>query len=229
MFIFTFFVKIFKLIRWVFGLIRRFFRLISAILILVCLGALGLAAYANFAVNSHSGKIYDRVEDLPRSETALLLGCAEKTSEGLENKYFRARINAAAQLYHTGKVKEILISGDNSRTDYDEPTAMKQALLALDVPESSIRLDYAGRRTLDSVVRARDVFQVRKMIVITQEYHACRALFLAAEHEVDAVAFAAAENVSDRTKFFNHAREYLARTAAWIDVKILKRKPHFPR
>lgn len=228
MFIFKFFLKIFKAIGFLFGLIRRFFRLISAIVILICLSVLGGIAYSNYAVMSHAHKIYRDAESVPAADIALLPGCAEKV-QGLENRYFRGRIDAAALLYHKGRVKKILISGDNSRKDYDETSAMRDALIAKDVPADAILLDYAGFRTLDSVVRARDVFGVRTMIIVTQEYHAPRALFLAHENGLRATAFAAPEPVSDKTKFFNHGREYLARAGAWIDVKILKRKPHFPR
>lgn len=229
MFIISFFVKIFKLIWGIFGLIRRFFRLISAILILICLVGLGVAVYSNFVVNSYSEKVYHRIEDVGKADYALLLGCAEKVDGSVENKYFRARVDAAAELYRKGCVKKILISGDNSRKDYDETSAMRAALLAQQIPPEALVMDYAGFRTLDSILRARDVFGVRNMIIVTQEYHACRALFIAQENGISATAFAAGENVSVKTKFFNHGREWLARLGAWVDVKILDRKPRFPR
>ena len=194
----------------------------------IALLAAAMFAYCNYAVISCSDFCYGDIDRIPSRETALLLGTAQTTPSGKPNLYFIARIEAAVKLFHAGKIEHILISGDNSRSDYDEPTDMKNALLVLGVPESAMTLDYAGFRTLDSVVRAKTVFKKNKFTIITQPGHAERAVYIARKHDIDAIAFYADEPV--RYKWLverNRKREKLARVAAWIDVNILFRKPKF--
>ena len=197
----------------------------SAVAILL---AAGMIWYCNHAVISCAEFCYSDIDSVPIRDTALLLGAAKVTPSGKPNLYFSARIETAAKLFHAGKIKHILISGDNSRKDYDEPGDMKNALLALAVPESAMTLDYAGFRTLDSVVRAKNVFNKNKITVITQPGHAERAVYIARKHNIDAIAFYAAEPI--RYKWLvarNRKRETLARVAAWLDVNILCRQPKF--
>ena len=192
------------------------------------LAAAAMVWYCNYAIGRCSDLCFSDVDSVPVRDAALLLGAAKVSPSGKPNLYFSARIETAAELFHAGKIKHILISGDNSRKDYDEPGDMKNALLALAVPESAMTLDYAGFRTLDSVVRAKNVFNKDKITIITQPGHAERAVYIARKHDIDAIAFYAAEPI--RYKWLvarNRKREKFARVAAWLDVNILCRKPKF--
>jgi SanA protein len=192
------------------------------------LAAAAIIWYSHHAVGSCTRFCYKDIEHVPFRETALLPGAAKIVPSGKPNLYFSARVVTAAKLFHAGKIKHILISGDNSRKNYDEPTDMKNALLALAVPETAMTLDYAGFRTLDSVVRAKTVFKKNRFTVITQPGHAERAVYIARKHDIDAIAFYADEPI--RYKWLverNRKREKLAWAAAWLDVNILFRKPKF--
>ena len=195
---------------------------------IMVLGVILFIVYCTNAIMSFSQYCYSDLDKLPETETALLLGTAKTNKWGNPNLYFLGRIEAAAKLFHAGKIKHILISGDNSRKDYDEPTAMKNSLLERGVPESAMTLDYAGFRTLDSVVRAKNVFGKNQYLVITQVQHAERAVYLARKHGIEATAFYAKEPTEFKWLVRrNRQREILARIAAWLDVNILERKPKF--
>ena len=201
---------------------------VSAAILAAAGGA--LVWYCNHTVRSCAKYCYRDVNELPETGTALLLGAAKITPGGVPNLYFAGRIEAAAALFKAGKIKHILISGDNSRKDYDEPTDMKNALLAHGIPETAITLDYAGFRTLDSVVRAKNVFGKEKFLIITQPGHAERAVYIARKHGIEATAFYAAEPVDYPWLLKrNRSREKFACIAAWLDVNILCRKPKFEK
>jgi SanA protein len=178
-------------------------------------------------IGSSAGAIY-RASDpaAPARDVAVVLGTVPALRSGNPNLHFTARISAAARLYHSGKVKHLLLSGDNGRRDYDEPTAMKQALLALGVPESAMTLDYAGFRTLDSMARAKQVFGQDRIMIITERFHAARAVFLARHFGVDAVAVCA-EDLPAAWTLRSRLREFAARPAAAVDVFVLHRGPRF--
>jgi SanA protein len=132
---------------------------------------------------------------------------------------------AAAALFRAHKVDYLLVSGDNHVPTYDEPTAMKNALLRLGVPEDRIVADYAGLRTLDSVVRAKKVFGLSELCIITQRDHALRASYIARANGIDVVAYPAKDVPGlggMRTRF----RESLARVWTLLDVNLLGRQPH---
>ena len=212
---------------------KRFWKTFSWITVpavIIAAGAGIFAWYCNYTVKSCATYCYNDMNSLPQAETALLLGAAKITPNGVPNLYFAGRIDAAAKLFHAGKITHILISGDNSRKDYDEPTDMKNALIECGLPESAMTLDYAGFRTLDSVVRAKNVFSKKKFLVITQTGYAERAVYIARKHGIDATAFYAAEPT--HLKWLvkrNRKRETFARIAAWCDVNILCRQPKFAK
>ena len=136
--------------------------------------------YANVKVeNASEEKIYSSVDSIPHNKVALLLGTNPLNRLGRPNSYFTNRINTAAELYRAGKVDFIIASGDNHTKQYDEPTAMRDSLMAHGVPEDRIILDFAGFRTLDSVVRAKEVFGCDSLTIISQADHNARALYLA--------------------------------------------------
>lgn len=147
---------------------------LPALALAVALGTCELWVSAVAAAECH-----ESVTDVPRAPVALVLGCSETLPDGRDNLYFARRMDAAAELFHRGGVGHLIVSGDNHSSDYDEPTAMKAALVERGVPEERIHCDYAGFRTLDSVVRAELVFGQRSFVVVSQRPHAERAVFLA--------------------------------------------------
>jgi SanA protein len=173
------------------------------------------------------GLIYRSLADVPQNDVALVLGTSKKTAFGHANFHFDQRINAAAALYHSGKVRHLLVSGDNHIASYDEPDDMRDALLAAGVPADAITCDYAGFRTLDSVVRAQQVFGLSRCTIVTEEFHCPRALWIARQHGLDAVAFAAPDVSSLRWSLRVRAREVFARAWCGIDLYVLHRQPHF--
>jgi SanA protein len=120
----------------------------------------------------------------------------------------------------------LIVSGDNGSKQYDEPTAMKEDLVRRGVPPDAIYCDYAGFRTLDSIVRAERVFGQRRFMVVSQRFHNERAVFLARRHGLDAEAFDAGD-VTGGSGWMTHLREYLARVQAVLDVTLLRTKPRF--
>ncbi|MBR2440516.1 MAG: YdcF family protein [Lentisphaeria bacterium] len=186
--------------------------------------------YCNYAIRSCEQYCFQDISELPCCDTGLLLGASKKTRSGAPNLYFIGRVEAAALLFHSGKIKQILISGDNSRKNYDEPTDIKAELLKRGVPETAITLDYAGFRTLDSVVRAKNVFGKSAFVAITQKGHAERAVYIARKHGINAIGFYAEEPVRfPLLTARNRNREKLACVVAWLDVNLLNRSPKFPK
>ncbi len=156
---------------------------------------------------------------LPSCKVGLLLGTSKMLKNGNENPFFTFRINATVELYNSGKIKHVLISGDNSRKEYNEPEDMKNALIALGIPADKISLDYAGFDTYDSVLRANKIFGQTSFIVISQEFHAARAVYIARRFDLDVWAYAA-KDVSKSKSFLTHFREYFARVKAYVEVKL---------
>ena len=156
---------------------------------------------------------------------ALVLGTSPYVGQW-RNLFFEARMDAAAQLYREGKVRHLLVSGDNGRKEYDEPTWMRDALIARGVPESAITLDYAGFRTLDSMARAKAVFGLQRCTIVTDDFHQARAIFLARAHGLDAVGFQS-KPVPLRWSARTRTRELVSRVAACLDVYVLRTKPRF--
>jgi len=177
-------------------------------------------------LRSGRGRLYDQIRNTPVREVGLLLGTSDKQGNGNSNPFFEYRIAAAAELYKAGKVRHLLVSGDNHRRGYDEPALMKAALLAAGVPESAITLDCAGFRTLDSVVRAKEVFGLSQFTIISQRFHDQRALLIAQHYDIDAIGFCAAD-VALRYGIKIQIREAFARVKAVLDLYVLHTQPKF--
>lgn len=154
---------------------------------------------------------------LPRLHAGLVLGTAKTLSNGHPNPYFTHRIEAAAKLYHAGNIERIVVSGDNSTARYNEPQDMKDALVAAGVPPHVVSLDYAGFRTLDSVVRMDEIFSQSSFIVISQRFHNERAIYLARHKGMDVWGFDA-QDVSPQMGLKTMAREKLARVKMFLDL-----------
>ncbi|HFL5521332.1 TPA: vancomycin high temperature exclusion protein [Salmonella bongori] len=181
----------------------------------------GVLFYANrLIVNASQHLTWNAIQAVPAREVGLVLGAKPG------NRYFIRRINTAAALYHAGKVKWLLVSGDNGQKEYDEPSAMQQALIAKGVPEAAIFCDYAGFSTLDSVVRARKVFGENRITIISQAFHNQRAIWLAQQYGIDAIGVNAPD-LNKRHGTYTRLREKLARVSAVLDAKILRRQPKY--
>jgi SanA protein len=177
-------------------------------------------------VKSTEAKVYSDLALLPDHRIALVLGTSYRSAGGGPNPFFQKRIEMAATLYAMGKIDHFILSGDNSTRYYNEPVEMKKALIRQGVPASAITLDYAGLRTLDSVVRSKKIFGQNKIIIITQPFHSYRALFISRYYDMDAVAMVADDPDFEKT-FKVRLREYLARTKAVLDLYIFKTDPRF--
>lgn len=176
--------------------------------------------------NTTRGDIYTNVDSVPCNRVALLLGTNPLNRAGSPNTYFTNRINIAAELYHARKVDFIIASGDNHVKGYDEPTSMRDSLMAHGVPEYRIILDFAGFRTLDSVVRAKEVFGCDSLTIISQADHCARALYIAKANGIDAVAISAPIKAGRKVRARLAVREWLARDKMMLDLWCGK-QPHF--
>jgi SanA protein len=175
-------------------------------------------------VKSTEAKVYADLSKLPDHRVALVLGTSHRSVGGGPNPFFQNRIKTAAELYRMGKIDHFILSGDNSTMYYNEPIEMQKALIKEGVPATAITLDYAGLRTLDSVVRSKAIFGQDRITIITQSFHSYRALFISNYYDIDAVAMVAEDPDLDRT-FKVRIREYLARTKAVLDLYVFKTAP----
>lgn len=193
-------------------------------------GVLGAAVWLGVEAFRIEGRVAPFVSAdraaLPITDVALVLGCSKQLGDGRRNLFFERRMAAAAELYRTGQVSYLLVSGDNSRPDYDEPSDMRAALVAAGVPASRIVRDHAGFRTLDSVVRAKQVFGLSELIVVSQRFHNERAVFLARAHGMRAYGYDA-RDVGGAEGLRVKLREVVSRLAAVLDVRVLGSTPRF--
>lgn len=169
--------------------------------------------------------VYSDINQVTYSDVALVLGTSRSVNGVDENPFFSHRIAAAAELYFQGKVKHILVSGDNSSMHYNEPRDMRHALIKMGVPDTCITMDFAGLRTLDSVVRSHKIFQQKRITIVSQEFHNYRALFIAQYYGIDAIAYNAKYPTQATMKTI--LREYLARPKAVLDLYFLNTQPKF--
>jgi len=175
--------------------------------------------------NTASKKVYNSTEKIPHNKVGLLLGTSKTLSNGRINLYYKYRIDAAVDLFKSGKIDFILVSGDNSTQDYDEPSTIKEDLIKNGVPSNKIFLDYAGFRTLDSIVRCKEIFGQNSITVISQQFHNERAIYIAENKGIQAVGYNS-KNVTVRYGFKTLVREKFARVKMFIDL-IFDKKPRF--
>ncbi len=161
--------------------------------------------------------VFDDILEIPHNRVGLVLGAGKLTKDGRLNLYYKYRIDAAVALYKAGKIDFVLVSGDNGRKSYDEPTDFKNDLIKRGVPEERIFLDYAGFRTLDSIVRAKVIFGLEKVTIISQKFHNERAIYIAKNNGIDAVAYNA-RTIKGNYGIKARLREYLARAKASLDI-----------
>ena len=201
-------------------------RLLYIFLSLIAILTIGVIFCNRAVIKTAEDKMYDDVLVIPYNRVGVLLGTSPKGRSGKPNVFYIRRIEACVALYQAGKIDRILVSGDNSRTTYDEPTCINEDLIAAGVPDSVIYLDYAGFRTYDSMVRAKEVFGLSSFTIISQPFHNERALYIATRKGLDVIAFNALDVQLRRWQIRMTVREWLARTKAVLDVYTHK-QPHF--
>lgn len=192
-------------------------KLIKIFLLLFVAGFLFIL-FANYTIKSKSEDfLYSDVNKIPSCKTALVLGTSKSLSNGNPNLYFSYRIKATSDLYKAGKIQYVIVSGDNSVEGYNEPEEMKNDLISQGIPAERIFEDFAGFRTLDSVVRAKKIFGQDKFIIVSQKFHNERAVFLAQKNSLTAYGY----NAPDVNKYAGlktNLREYLAKAKVFVDL-----------
>lgn len=186
----------------------------------------GVVAYANFtAIWASRGRLSSDVADLPETKVGLVFGTTDRVN-GRENLYYRYRIDAAVRVWKSGKLDTLIVSGDNysSPLYYNEPEKMKQALMERGIPGDRIVCDPKGLRTLDSVVRAKEIYGTNTILLISQRFQNERAIYLAKAHGIEAFGFNA-QDVETQAGLKTKIREVGARVKMWLDVNFLNTRP----
>ncbi len=189
--------------------------ILLALILLIGAPSLVMLRYA-------SNRIYTE-ESVPKIKAAIVFG-AGLTADGRATTVLKDRVATAAALFKAGKVEILLLSGDNRFLNYNEPGAMKEYALQIDIPEEAIILDYAGRRTYDTCYRAKEIFQLSKVILVTQKFHLPRALYTCSSLGLEAVGVAADMRTYRGTGYWN-IREIPARLIAFIQVHFTHPEP----
>ena len=171
--------------------------------------------------------IYTSAKKIPKKKAALLLGTTKYLKGGYKNYFYTYRIAAVLELWKAGKVNAIVVSGDNGTKQYDEATTMYEDLIKVGVPKQYITRDYAGFRTLDSIVRAEAIFDLKDYIIVSQRFHLERALFIAKVKGQKVLGYVAKDIPGTAAAYRMKFREYLARTKAFLDVYVLGTEPKF--
>lgn len=199
-----------KVFWWSFGLFALF--------VLLC---------NRWVINSTDSYLYKDYALLPQNDVGIVLGTSSYTREGERNPQFHARVEAAVQLYRLGKIKHLIVSGANPDSTYNEPRRMWQELTKAGIPPKDITMDFAGFRTLDSLARAKHVFDLERCTVITQRYHAYRAVFLGKKQGIRVAAYLAPIAPGGGYGSRNPPREIFARVKAVLDLFVLRTPPKF--
>lgn len=200
---------------------------IAVLTVKLALLALVLAVfYVNFYISNEArDRLYSSPSRVPAKEVGLVLGTSRFLSSGEPNPYFENRLDAAAELYHNGRIHTIIASGDHRHASYNEPAAMRDALVVRQVPEEAIVMDYGGLSTLDSIARAKRVFGLDDITVISQKFHNERALYIASQYEIRAIGYNAG-GVPRLWGIRTVLREYFARVKAILDLHVLDTAPY---
>ena len=205
---------------------KKFAKILLACLVLLLALIAMLLGYSEWIVSDARHYTHDKVDEVPYNRVAVVLGTSKYLSGGGPNHYFKYRIKAAAELYNDAKVDFIIVSGDNATVQYNEPRQMRRALIKAGIPASAIYMDFAGFRTLDSVVRAKEVFGQDRFTVVSQGFHNERAIFIARHFGIDAVGFNA-EDPSAYQGIRTRVREVFARLMGLLDLYVLDKGPKF--
>lgn len=190
-------------------LLKSFFALVEIAVLLMILANVWVFATTN-------GRTFNKISKIPPRETALVLGTSPKMKSGISNPYFTSRMDATALLYHHGKIKKIIVSGEKSQ-GYDEPSAMKSYLVYQEgVPENIIIKDSLGFKTQASINNCKNIYHQNNVIIVSQGFHNLRAIFYARNNDMNALGFDAQDVLSNQSYYRNQSREFLARVSAVV-------------
>lgn len=201
---------------------KRILRIALICLLLIASSVLAIDWWVSYSVKQ---QVYTDVNAVPGKKVGLLLGTSKYVTGNYINLFYKYRIEATIELYKAGKIEYVLISGDNGNKDYSEPDMMKADLVAGGIPAEKIFLDFAGFRTLDSIVRCKEVFGENDILIISQKFHNERAVYLAKENGIKAVAYNA-HDVPDKYALKTMIREKFARTKMLLDL-VFGKQPKF--
>ena len=188
--------------------------------------AVSMIIIPNLMISRYGRYTYDSPEQTPKVYCAILLGTSKYLPGGRKNLYYKYRIEAAKRLYDSGGCEKIIVSGDNRTVQYNEPQRMRKDLIKAGVPGEKIICDYAGFRTLDSIIRFKKVFGRRRGVVISQKFHNERAVYIARAYGVELYGYNAPD-VGLRSGFKTRLRELFSRVMCVLDVELLHTGPRF--
>lgn len=194
--------------------------------LLAIAGCILLILTCHWLVSHHAnGKLYKNAATVPVQKVGLLLGTSKFLRNGKLNPYYHYRVEAAAELIRAGKIKYLVISGDNTTANYNEPESMKADLIAMGIDSTILYLDYAGLRTLDSIVRLQKIFGQDSVTIISQAFHNERAVYLASRYGIAAIGYNA-RDVGNKVGFNVQVRERFARVKMFLDLLFGKDPKH---
>lgn len=195
---------------------QRILEILKSFFILVEIAVLLMILANVWVVGLTNGRTYTKISKVPPRETALVLGTSPRMKSGVSNPYFTKRMDATALLYHHGKIKKIIVSGEKSQ-GYDEPFAMKNYLVYQEgVPENIITEDPKGFKTQASINNCKNIYKKNDIIIVSQGFHNLRALFYARNNNMNALGFDAQDVFSNQSFYRNQSREFLARVSAVV-------------
>lgn len=187
---------------------------------------ISIVVFSYWYVENYGRSSLYELADIPNCKVALVLGTSPKLKSGKENPFFNYRIDKAFELWKSGKVQYLLLSGDNSNKYYNEPQFMQTELIKRGVPQKALILDFAGVRTFDSVIRAKEVFGQNQLIIISQEFHVKRAIVIANHFNMKAYGLIS-NQVDFSTAEKTYLREVFARIKLMLDLYILNTSPGY--
>jgi SanA protein len=203
--------------------VKKWFVGIAIALLMGLLLSIIWSWYVSYSVKKY---IYLNAEDVPHTHVGLVLGTAKYGRGGTINLYYKHRLQSAKYLHTQKKIDYLLVSGDNSTTQYNEPTVMKNDLIRQGIHADRIFEDFAGFRTLDSMIRSKAVFGQDTVLVISQKFHVERALFIAHKKGIFALGYSAPD-VPSAYGLKTRIREHFARIKLFVDVYLLNTQPKF--
>ena len=205
---------------------KWFWRTFLTLLIVGLIGLVAIFIINRYVYSQTNAKIQTSITEIPVENPpriAIVFG-ARVWDNGVPSNSLYDRLITAVELYRAGRVKKLLMSGDNPNANYDEPTAMKKTAVELGVPESDIVLDFAGRRTYDTCYRAKEIFGVEKAILVTQDYHLPRSLYLCHSLGIDSIGIKANRRAYDGENYY-HFREFFSVPSAWFEMNFIPFEP----
>jgi vancomycin permeability regulator SanA len=200
---------------------KWFLRILLSLLAVALIGILSIAVINKYVQSQTVGKIQRSMTEIPAEEpprVGIVFG-ARVWADGSPSHSLYDRVLTGVELYRAGRVRKLLMSGDRKGDNYDEPASMKKMAMELGVPESDIVLDNEGKRTFDTCYRAREIFEVRKAILVTQDYHQPRAVYLCRSLGIDSIGITANRRAYDREDYYQ-LREFFSAASAWFEINV---------